>query len=113
MQQYYELLNQLREKKRACYTEFHTLRRNINKKIVRKVEHTEGLDILKKSILHEIKTPIELLSKIEQAEFLLFDLEAHIDDNNIARITDKILQYINKLEQDYYRLKNQKDKFLT
>lgn len=112
MKQYYYLLNQLREKKKTYYIEFNTKRRDNNKRVVKKAEKWSGFAILQKHLLQEIKNPIDLLNKIEQTEFFLFDLEPYIDDSNIAKITDKILEYINKIEQDYYRLQMQKEKFL-
>ena len=39
MKEYYHLLNQLREKKKIYFAEFHTKRRDINKRVVRKAEH--------------------------------------------------------------------------
>jgi len=112
MKEYYHLLDQLREKKKIYIMEFHTKRRNINKSVVRKAEHGSWLDLFRKELLQEIKSPVELLNKIEQAEMLLFDLESHISESNIQTITDRVLGYINSIEQDYYKLKNDKDKFM-
>lgn len=113
MKEYYRLLNELREKKQGYYTEFHTVRRNKNKKIA---EKTTGLEnwifALRQELLEEIKAPVDLLNDIEQTEFILFNLEAYIDDSAMDKVTDMVLKYIIKIEEDYYRLKNQKNHFI-
>jgi hypothetical protein len=118
MQKFYELLNDIRLEKRKFYTEFHTLRRRLNKRIVAKMwmtweDHDSYIASLKESLLATVQKPIDAISQLEQTEQVLFDLEDYVNEENIHKIEQLVLDYIIKIDQDYYILKWKKDQFIA
>ncbi len=109
MQQYYEIEKELKQKKQALYTEFHTIRRRFNQAQVKKREWIGELEQAVKDI---IGMPIEAVGKLEQIESFLFDVKPFIDDKNIMLIKNRIMDEINAIEQAYYMHKKRKPVFM-
>ncbi len=109
MQQYYAIEKELKQKKQALYTEFHTIRRRFNQEQVKK---GEGIVELEQAVKNIIGMPIEAADKLEQIESFLFDVKPFINDENILLIKNRIMDEINTLEQAYYMHKKRKPLFM-
>jgi hypothetical protein len=63
---------------------------------------------------NKINKPIDFLNYIEQTEIVLINInEMPIDKKQIKKALNSILLHINNLEQEYYKLKEKKDKFIS
>ncbi len=111
MRQYYQLLAEIRDKKKILYTDFHATRRNMNKQIIKK---TKQSDIEKlEEILHRlVNIPDSFIAKKEKIEDVLFDIKDYINEDNAKRIRKATLDHINRLEQEYYKMKSKKDRYI-
>ncbi len=107
MKNYYHTLNELKNKKQEVLTEFHVLRRKLNKRIVNE-NRVEEINLLKEKLENELWIIINNLSRYEQVESFLFNIDDFIQEDNINKIINDIRDYVNKLEQDYYKLKSKK-----
>lgn len=105
MQQYYEIEKELKQKKQALYTEFHTIRRRFNQEHIKKEERIGELEQTVKEI---IGMPMESVDKLDQIESFLFDVKPFINDENVLLIKNRIMDEINAIEQAYYLHKKKK-----
>jgi hypothetical protein len=112
MQQYQKLLKEIKAKKLPLYTQFHTTRRNINKQIVKKTEQSD-VDALREKLYQIVAIPDSFLAKLEKVEDTLFDVKEFINEENADQVRKGILDCINALEYEYYRLKNKKDRHIN
>ncbi|MFZ2150596.1 MAG: hypothetical protein WAZ12_04165 [Candidatus Absconditicoccaceae bacterium] len=110
MKNYYEILNELKHKKQDALTEFHVLRRKRNKRIIQD-PNNPYLSRLKEQFESELKITIDNLSKHEQAEQLMFNINDFVDEKNIEAIIRNLREYVNRLEQDAYKLKSKENKY--
>lgn len=111
MRKYYSLLDQLQEKKRKLYTEFHDTRRRINASAVASWTDTD-IQSLMDDLAEKISVPIDFLRKIEKTENVLFSIKDSIDERHAEKILREVMDHINRLEQEYYKLKNKKNSVL-
>jgi hypothetical protein len=112
MQEFYKILGEIRQKKMALYTEFHTLRRKYNKQIVKKIEKSDIAE-LEKRLYQTVNKPIDIIAEMEKVEGILFDIQDCLDEGNVLKIKDQVLAHINRLEQDYYKLRGKKDRHIN
>lgn len=107
MRQYYKSLDEITEKRRKLYTEFHGTRRKINANIVDAWTDAD-INSLMEDLKKKIDVPIDYLRKIEKAEHLLFVLKDSVDEAHALKVLQEIMDHINRLDQEYYALKNKK-----
>ena len=43
---------------------------------------------------------------------MLFDIQECLDEDNVLKVKDQIFAHINKLEQEYYKLRGKKDRHI-
>lgn len=111
MREYYKLLDELDKEKQKAISEFHLLRRNLNKRIVNDVGD-DKLEQLKIQITNDLGVVLDKLSVLEQIQPFIFDIRDFIDENNAKKVLKNIISHINRLEQDYYKLKLRRNRFV-
>lgn len=111
MKQYYKLLDELQEKKRKLYADFHDTRRKVNASVVDSWKDID-MNSLMADLAKQIDVPIDCLRKIEKTEHVLFSVKDSIDESYAKQVIKVITDHINRIEQDYYRMKNKKSQVI-
>ncbi|MFA5747485.1 MAG: hypothetical protein WC872_00055 [Candidatus Absconditabacterales bacterium] len=113
MKEYYNCLSKIKKLKTELYKDFHIKHRDYNKNVV-KYGGEKNTEKLLNMLKNKINKPIDFLNYIEQTEIVLINInEMPIDKKQIKKALNSILLHINNLEQEYYKLKEKKDKFIS
>lgn len=110
MKEYNKLIKDLKSRKWLAISEFHSLRRTLNKKMVE-----DGLNENLKRFIDKIEKDISIVldksDQTEQLEQYIFDISWFVDEKNVKKLIKETLSYLNRIEQDYYKLRTKKEKF--
>ena len=107
LQNYYTILEDIITRKKSAYKEFHRLHRTLNKIIVQKWLDTD-VEGLKQRINGLLNNNLKYADSLEKTEEVLFDTRPYIQEENIEKVRKEFLEFIYKIDQEYYSRKEKK-----